>query len=266
MKRLKIPSNWGEISALHLIQLEELELEKDSFANNEFDYLFEQLAILCNLESSDDDVLYELTPNDIKVIVKQLQWFKDSVPSFTGGYFEWNDVKYKKIDFNSMSVAEWITIEGYVLNNFKANAHNLFASIYRKVKEDEWGNEITEPFTFDFNKRADEFMLAPLNKLPIKEFLQFREDCYTYFDLTNKNQDDSEEPVPEEELEEDEKLNYRQKAVQQEKLEKERLMKVFNWEKLMLGFTNNNIVDSYKVLELPIIYVFRAITVQKNLD
>lgn len=265
MKRLKVPSNWGEISALHLIQLEELELEKDSFIDNEYDYLFEQLAILCGLEP-DDDIFYELTGEDVKKILKDLKWFKETHPSCKSNHFEWNGVHYKAINFETMKLAEWITLEGFILSNFKINAHRLLATVYRRTRIDEWGEEIMEPFTFDFEKRANEFLEAPLDKLPIKEFLEFRENCYNYFDLTNKDKEDSDEPIPEDELMEDDKLNYRQKVAQQEKLEKERLQKVFNWEKLMLSLANNNVVDSHKVLELPVLYIFRVLTLLKNTD
>ena len=263
--KIKIPKSWDELTCNQLLDLLDLENEKDDY--NGYDFLFEQIAIICDMDSN-DDIFYEITVEEINIILREMNWISQPFNHMANQYFELNGYKYKKIDFNAMLVAEWITFEYYITKNYKEYCREIIAASYRRIKTDDFGNEIMEEFDFDFNKRINEFDELTLNYLPIKEILDFRSSCFETFDLSNKLDDDDEEIIDEEIAEkivdENKPQTYREKANEQNESVQERINKIYNWEKICMDLTGNNIKDSYELLKIPIVYLFRIITMKKN--
>lgn len=268
ISKLNLPKSWSDIKAYQLIELIELEEYKEEYEG--YDFVIEQISILTGI-FSDDDIFYELTDIEIMFILKEIQWLGTTLPNKNTvlNEFTLNGYNYKKINFNNMIAAEWLTLDYYCKNNYKLNVNNIIASCYRKYIIDDFGNEKMEEFTFDFDKRANEFKTLTLDHFPIQELLDFRESCFTNFQLTNKtNIEDDEEDIDEiiEELPEDHIPNYREKAAMKENERYEKMNEAFSWEKLSLTLANDNIVDSHKILTLPILYIFNIISMKNIMD
>lgn len=264
--KIQIPTQWNDLKVYQMVDLLELDSYKDEYSG--YDFLIEQISILTELDS-DNDIFFQLTEEELTLIQKELKWISTSKYLInTKKYFECNNFKYKKIDFTNMLVAEYITLDYYVTNTPLNFIREFITTCYRRYKIDEFGNEIMEPFTFDFEQRKYEFDQLPLDIFPLQEFIDFRNDCLTSFDLLHKTETLDDEDLDDEEdeyIEENEELNFREQQALEEAKQQEAIKRIFNWEKIFMNLTNNNIVESHKVLDLPILYLFRIITMLKHI-
>lgn len=276
VSKLDIPSGWNEITCNQLIELEQLELSREEYSD--YEYVFEQIAILCDLDI-DDDIFFELVDDDITLILNELKWMKNNLTKSANKYFELDGFTYKKINPNEMIAAEWITFDYYITNNYKLYVKEIIATAYRRISIDKYGNEIMEKFEFDFNQRVNSFGNITLDNFPVYELIDFRKKCFDNFDLANRLEDDEDDEDDdfkindeEEDIENNEdgpdmsKDNYVTRANKRELEAKNNIAKVYNWEKIMMDLANNNILDAYKILDIPIVYIFRVITMRKNID
>lgn len=268
MTKLILPNNWNDIYCWQLIELDEIFNVKDEF-EDDIDFVIEQLSVLANVPI-EDDRLYKYTNSEIhRIFSHQLKFLTDDYLfkyNVAPKYFELDGVTYKKINLNDLTVSEWMTMDYFINEGSKLNFHNLIATMYRRVRTDEFGNEIMEKFEFDFEKRAEEFKQLPVTYAPVAEFINFKNECFKNFDLTNKIDDDE---VDDTLLEDDEVEEKKEGAkAKYRRMEAERLAKLtklFNWEKLLMDLTNNNINEAHQMLELPVLFLFRIITMKKNL-
>lgn len=276
VSKLDIPSGWNEITCNQLIELEQLELSREEYSD--YDYVFEQIAILCDLDI-DDDIFFELVDDDITLILNELKWMKNNLTKSANKYFELDGFTYKKINPNEMIAAEWITFDYYITNNYKLYVKEIIATAYRRISIDKYGNEIMEKFEFDFNQRVNSFGNITLDNFPVYELIDFRKKCFDNFDLANRLEDDEDDEDDDFKINDEEdniennedgpdmsKDNYVTRANKRELEAKNNIAKVYNWEKIMMDLANNNILDAYKILDIPIVYIFRVITMRKNID
>lgn len=258
MTKLKIPQTWSDLKVYQFLELIELEDFRNEYDG--YDYLFEQLSILCELDI-DDDIFYELKDSEIYEIQDKIKWVSSTLPNSVVDTFTFDGYDYKLIEFDKLTVSEWITIDHYLKTNFKENAHKLIASIYRRYQLDKFGNYKLEAFTFEFENRAKSFLQLNLDKLPLQKLIDFRTNVYKTF-LLNKKQIDDE---VEEEMDLN-KLNYREKANIRQKIEQEKIQQSFNWEKICMDVTNNDVVQAYNLLNTPVLWLFSIISMKNTLE
>jgi len=126
--------------------------------------------------------------------------------------------------------------------------------LYRNYKQDEWGNEIYEPYTFDMNVREAEFDMMHIKELyaVVGEYIKWRNqliDTYkVLFDGGETN----------EELTEEETEGLQSHEIQQLKrdIERQESLKKFSWQKLVFDLAGEDITKMKSVFELPALLVF----------
>lgn len=257
-EKLKIPQNWNDLTIGQMIRLEEIILESDEY--EPIDLIIAQLHILTGIDLY-DPILYEMSDIELYNILDKLKWMSTTLPLNCPIYMEHNGIKYKKISFNEMIATEYQTLVYYLTHNYKLNAHYFIATCYRRYIIDEYQNEVKEKFEFDFEQRSESLKDCSMQFYPVQEFIDFRNLVYQVYDLTNKIEDDEEskEIINAEPVE-----NYREKVNRLDQEERDKIHQQFNWEKLYMDLTKGDINASYKMLDLPILYIFNMITMLKN--
>lgn len=203
----------------------------------------EQLAILCDLDLYSDEIM-SLTPSDVAMNVRYLKWMNE-LPKEHPKELIFDGVTYTKKPFNEVNVWEWRTLDYYFTNLSDGLYPNFIATCYQ-VKGEKWG--------FDLNERAEIFEDAPMSGFDVVGWVKFKNLCFEKYPLAGGK---VVEEIPDNE-------NYIQRA---ERLERERIERInasLNWEKIMLAICKGSPKEAYESMYLPILYIFRIITLIKE--
>lgn len=235
MNGLILPKNWEEITVREYL--------KFLNAND----VLEQVSILSKKSVYSLEIM-RLTNSDVREIKKRLL-FMQTAPKETPEILIIDDVEYLKKPINKINVFEWRSYEFFTREKNELNIQNMIAVMYQKQGE-EWG--------YDLNKRAEIFLDAPMNFWNINEWAEFRKLCFEKYPLAgDKTGGNDVQNMPEKE-------NYLERSRRLEAERVERINSALNWEKIMLSLCNDSLKESYEAMYLPVLYVFRVLTLRKE--
>jgi uncharacterized protein YwgA len=247
---MNIPNSWNEISLEKYLELIEVDL------NEEYSFFTKSLEKLCIITDSDE---WEEEPSNVVYkVVSDNKWIL-TPPS----------INYKlKIDlwslkpFNKFTLAEWIDLEKYIIDK---KYQNIIALSYRKTKEDEWGNIIFEPYSFNCNERSNQFLNYSINDVfgVIESSIKFRDDLLNSFRelFESVEEEDFEVTDEEKQLMSNEEI----KEIKEE-IKKDNEKKHYSWQKLLDDISGGNWSYIESILNLPVVFVFNMMMMKKKFN
>ncbi len=253
---LILPNNWNDISNWQAKELAILTDNIDEY--EELDYIFELISIVTNL-NVEDERIQTLKKSELYEINKKLRFISNDFVynnDLSEIYIEVNGIKYKRIAAIDMSVSQYINADSFITNPM-LNCSELMANFYRRYYLDEFGNEILEKDSFDFEQRTKEFEDYSFGMGTIAFFMNFKKECFANYKLVDETIEENEENG------EKEHLTYRERIKKEDEEEQEQLNRIFNWDILLMNLSGNDIQKSWELLDLPITYLFRIITLKK---
>lgn len=246
--QLNIPKSWSDIK---VYQYQDM-LSNDLNGIGTFEKYIEYLSIITETDSEDWE---DMDLDEVLEIIKSIEWLKTS-PSTN---FKTKIEGLSLIDFNKLELGAYIDIEYFKKDLFK-NFHLILAILYRKTKENEWGEIIYEPYDYDINNRSELFLDISINDVYglINHYHNFYENFINNYS-TLFNQD-----VPEDELDPVDELTEEDKK----ELKKEQERAKWAWEILIHNLSEKDITKYDEILKLNLIFVFNHLSFKKifNLD
>jgi hypothetical protein len=253
-----IPKTWDQITVGQFIELNTIDLTQ---FESEFYLNLEKLAIVTNT-SADDECWEEMDVIELSNIIKTSE-FLFSAPA--------NKFKTKLENgfilktFNDLTLGEFIDIEYFIQDNVITNFTKILSILYRKHRLGDWGEIIMEPYSvIDINARSQEFEDMLISNVfgIIDAYAQFKNEFVTKYNALFEPVFDDEEseftkeelindPILQHEMEEEKKLDEKQKK--------------WAWEKLLFGIAQGDIIKINQVTSLGLIYVFNMLAMRKEL-
>jgi hypothetical protein len=238
-------SIWDNLTFSKLIELSQI-------TENTENGILEQIQICYDLT---DEAIYDLSVIDLlsyKKNITQLKYF----PNHIENSIKILDEEYHKIKLDELTLGEWIDLDNYLTNNFLENSTKIMNLLYRRIKIDEWSNKIFEPNIYE--DRSNIFNDINVRYFPINEILDFRKNVFETFTLNNDIEEDDEN-------DDENDLTYQEKARIKDEKERKKIKEKFQWEKLLINLSNDNLKLGYDLLNIPVLYIFNMITL-KNLE
>lgn len=242
MQNLNLPKNWSQVTIEQFIEIRSLNLEDGTI-----EYNIDVLSILSDLPVEDFD---EIELDELQEMTKQLAWMT-SEPSKR---YQHQLDEFKLKPFVDISLGEFITLEGFVTDDYIKNLRNICAILYRKTSTDEWGNVITEPYKFKSNDRVHLFDDYPITSVYglIPEYLQFRQNFLdSHANLMTESFDDDEsvdDPDDKKAQEQEQKSNK------------------WGWEMLIWTMSNGDLSKFEEITDMKLILVFNFLAMRKELE
>ena len=252
MSNIFIPKSWNEVS---LDKYKELISIKTEEYSTPFFYKLEVLAIL-NETSTDDELFEDLDIDELSTILDDIKWIFDAPNGLK------NTIKdYKLKDIKRITLGEFIDLDK-LFENHTENLDLICSILFKKYKEDEWGNAIEEPYIYDLEKRRVDFIDIPINHIIgiIKYFLEFRELIFNTFSIIFTNPEDLEEP------EDTENLSQEEIEEIKKEIEIEKSKSKWSWLKLIYDVCDGDIAKTDAVTNLSLVYVLKTLAMIKELD
>lgn len=228
---MKLPSNWSELTVRNYLKFK----MSDDVLN--------QIAFLCGLDYYDPEIM-TLTYKDVLNIRKSLKWM-EVLPTESPKTIELNDLVYHKKPVNTINVFEWRTYDYYTRESSDNYIAHFIATMYQLPDED-WG--------YDVNERAKLFESVTMDNWSIEEWVNFKRLCFEKYPLAS-------DAIPQEDIEDE---TYQERHARLDAERKAKVNNSLNWEKIMLSISNNSALEAYKAMSLPVLYVFRVITLLKD--
>lgn len=235
--------HWGDITVDEWVELSQLREEDLSF----YEYQLSKLSILT--ESLVDDEYWDnLDIDDINMYIKQAS-FIDLEPTKN---FKNVIGDYRLIQFNKITLGEWIDIDSYLTSDFFNNFTKLLSILYRKTEIDKWGNVIYEPYDFDIKQRSFEFCDISITDVygVIELVSDFRKNILEGYKVILMVDDGDE-------LDDEEKEGLSEEDIIEieNDLAKDKIKKDFAWIKFVSDLTDGDITKTKDVLETNFIYI-----------
>ena len=251
MDKINLPNNWDEIYYDQFLLLKELDLSESSYyAKN-----ISRLAILTDT-LEDDEVWEDIDVEELSVMIKGLYWLKTE-PS-TDFSRKIGDLTFKEI--NKISFGEFIDLEYYFSTDYFLHLPEICAILYRKTKQDEWGNTIFEPYdNINIDERKNLFNDLPISNIYgiIKEYLKFKDlinNTYkNLFEITLDESELDEEPEAYDE-EEQAEIAYENKIAK------------WSWENVLNKLSNGDLTKYEDITNLSIIFILNQLSYRKDMD
>ncbi len=245
----KLPKSWSDVKVDQYIEY--IQLEEDQFESF-FDYEVELFQILRD-ENFDFDV-EELDVEEFDKLRKSFN-FRYNPPT--------NDFKYKiglytYIGMDELSFGNFIDLEYYFTTDLFKFLPNICGVMWRKTKEDEWGNVIIEPYSsINIKNRSEEFKLVSINDVygVINDYTQFKETFMEAYNLLFEAPLSDENKFDEYLTEEDKK-----------EIAKEESMKKFSWESILYNLAGGDITKYDYILGLPLVFIFNQLSFKKSFN
>lgn len=245
---IDLPRNWRDITTEEYIDL--ININKQGY----FSTQLEKFCILAGIES-DDDRLEDIPLSFLNEKLRSLH-FLNLEPSF--------EVKkqiegFVLIPFKKLTLGAWIDLD-YYLKDFSNNITKIISVLYRKIKIDEWGNDVFEPYSFDIDERSSIFEQYPIFDVyaAITEFIKFREQIikkYSFLFNTEEEGDLTEE--------ETEGLSEADVIELNSYLKKEEEKRKLSWSYTVLNLAGGDETKMKDVFNLPFLMVFNNMYTKK---
>jgi hypothetical protein len=146
----KKEKSWKDISLKMAIELIQLSPE------NDLDLIVERLAILKDKDPAD---IEKMSFDDISKEYKDWNFVGTLPEQRKDETFKWNGVRYGRVNFAKISLAQMVDIEEFYAMGFLENVHNILSILYLPVKS---YNFITKKYTletYEFNQEVADSLL-----------------------------------------------------------------------------------------------------------
>lgn len=220
---MQLPNSWSEIT-----------VKQYSYIVKDDDFL-RQVAVLGGL-SFFDEKLMTLKMSEVREMKKSLK-FMEELPNVADEVVEVDGVIYKKKNINTISVWEYRDFDFYA-KDWK----NYIREFIRLLYGDREKDELT---------KFDNF---PMSAFPLNEWFYFKKMCFDKYPIGGS--DELEEMKTPNDFD-----NYIDYANYLDELEKQKINKVFNWDRIMLKICNGSPLEAYKSQSLEVLYIFRIISI-----
>lgn len=220
---MRLPKNWSEIT-----------VKQYSFIVKDDDFL-RQVAVLGGL-SFFDEKLMTLKMSEVREMKKSLK-FMEELPKVADEVVEVDGVIYKKKNINTISVWEYRDFDFYA-KDWKNYIREFIRLLYGDREKDELS-------------KFDNF---PMSSFPLNEWFYFKKMCFDKYPIGGS--DELEEMKTPNDFD-----NYIDYANYLDELEKQKINKVFNWDRIMLKICNGSPLEAYKSQSLEVLYIFRIISI-----
>ena len=245
MLKNKLPKAWNQITIESFIELRTLSDE-----DGVFNY---QIDVLCTLLDCYPEDLDDITIEELEDLLIEVKFIKGEPHK---NYKNEIGV-YQLKPFNKITLGEFISLESYFSNNYIEKLLNIVAILYRRVRVNEWGDNVLESYNYHSNDRLNWFLDFPITDVYglLPEYIKFREDIIEqYKNLMSESYEDDFEPSENMDSEE------------QKELEEEKKQKKWAWEQLIWSLCNEDLTKFHAVCELPLILVFNFLGMKKELS
>jgi len=245
MLKNKLPKAWNQITIESFIELRTLSDE-----DGVFNY---QIDVLCTLLDCYPEDLDDITIEELEDLLMEVKFIKDEPPK---NYKKEIGV-YKLKPFNKITLGEFISLESYFSDNYIEKLLNIVAILYRRVRVNEYGDNVLETYNYHSNDRLDWFLDFAVTDVYglLPEYIKFRDDIIDqYKNLMSESYEDD--------FETDSTLD----AEEQKEIEEEKKQKKWAWEQLIWSLCNEDLTKFHAVCELPLILVFNFLGMKKELS
>lgn len=245
MLKNKLPKAWNQISIESFIELRTLSDE-----DGVFNY---QIDVLCTLLDCYPEDLDDITIEELEDLLIEVKFIKGEPHK---NYKNQIGV-YQLKPFNKITLGEFISLESYFSDNYIEKLLNIVAILYRRVRVNEWGDNVLESYNYHSNDRLNWFLDFSITDVYglLPEYIKFREDIIDqYKNLMSESYEDDFEPSENMDSEE------------QKELEEEKKQKKWAWEQLIWSLCNEDLTKFHAVCELPLILVFNFLGMKKELS
>lgn len=249
----RLPNNWNSITVSQYLEIEDLKSE--NLYGTEL--ILEQIAILLNTDSEDPKI-NSLDIDELFEIVDKLRFLGNEPPS---NHVNLN-TNLKPIEFNELVLGEFIDIEHYIIDPM-VNVHIILAIIHKKWIKDEWDNDVYEPYIYDINKRAEQFLDIPVTAAIywIRKYIVWKEEFMKNY------QNLFEDPDVGKELEEEEEELTGYDLVEYKKtLMIQRQKAKFSWENTIYGLAKGDITKFNDIFGQKLILVFNILNMKSVME
>jgi hypothetical protein len=244
---LKLPKSWNDITVEQFIELRSLN-------NEDFDSLFSyEIECLSILTDIDVDEFDDMEIDELSKIVKQVTFIKKQPSNIFKN--EINNLTY--IGLNDLKLGEFIDLEYYFANDYVKHLTYISSVLYRKTKLSEWEEVVFEDYSFNIEKRKEQFNDLPITSVYgiISEYIKFRENFLkVYENLFNPIFDEDE--LDEAELDEEDLKEQ----------EAEDKINRWSWEHTLYNLANEDVTKIKDVLELNLVFAFNILGMKKELE
>jgi len=242
MLNLNLPNQWSQVTIEQFIEIKSLSMDDGTLQYNT-----DVLSILSDLPIEEFD---DIELDELQKFTKQVQWMY-SEPSKR---YQHQLGEFKLKPFVDITLGEFITLEGFVTDDYIKNLRNICAILYRKTSTDEWGNVITEPYKFKSTERVHLFDDYPITSVfgLIPEYLQFRQsflDSHANL-MTESFEDDEQIDDPEERKEKQEEIKSSK----------------WGWEKMIWTMCNGDLSKFDAITDTKLVLIFNFLAMRKELE
>lgn len=250
---ITIPTNWDGITLSQYLELTQLNPED---YESQIEFVIEKLAIVTN-SSSDDEYWELMSYTELLKVLESISFIQSSPPN------KYKNVimdKYHFIGFNNITLGGFIDLE-----YFLSDLGKFFPIVYRQKRQDEFGNDIIEPYSsYNLDTRAEIFSDVPISYLfgLINEYIKFRDEIFNQYQglLAQSNQEDEEQlkkliegnPELAAEIEADKKEEMKEKK--------------WGWERLLFHLSGGDFTKIDDILNLKLIFVFNLMGMKRELN
>jgi len=165
---LKLPQSWSEVTLEQFIEIGKIDKTQGAYHYNS-----EALSILADVNI---EVIEELEIDELNALIKEVNWYSNQPPN----RYQDEVLGMKLKPFGKLELYEWIDLEHLFTSDYIDNLDKICAIMYRKVRLNEWDEEVMEPYDFDLSNRAEQFLDLPITYIYgiINEFIKFGQTIY----------------------------------------------------------------------------------------
>lgn len=245
MLKNRLPKAWNQITIETFIELRTLSDE-----DGVFNY---QIDVLCTLLDCYPEDFDHITIQELDELLNEVKFIREEPPK----QYKSQIGEYKLKPFNKITLGEFISLEAYFSDNYIEKLLNIVAILYRRVRVNEWNDEVLEPYNYHSSDRLDWFLDFPITDVfgLLPEYIKFREGIIDQYQnlMSESYEDDFETP---EQIDAEEK----------KEIEEEKRQKKWAWEQLIWHLCNEDLTKFHAVCELPLILVFNFLGMKKELN
>ena len=244
---LKLPQSWSQVTLEQFIEISKIDKTQGAYHYNS-----EALSILAD---EDIETIEELDIDELNALIKQVSWYSHQPPN----RYQAEILGLKLKAFSKLELYEWIDLEYLFTNDYVENLDKICAILYRQTKLYEWKEEVMEPYDFDLNNRAEQFLDLPITDIYgiINEFIKFRKHFYETYKNLFGDVDDTD-------LSDEEKAKLTKEEL--DEIEAEKKASKWSWEQMIYSLCNGDLTKAEKLGKLKLTFVFNMIGMKKELN